>query len=266
MRRLGLTPSFSVPLSVSRTNSSSFSVPPLVTQLHIRAPPSSVHPQHAYSHSPPHLASLSSGLGATETVTRNLNPDPPPLQGQGAPARDGQLDTFGQGSSPGHMLRAGWPAWRSPLPGKRSPVARPLGRATDPSLQLRRGSDVLLLTFMVTFHPLTTGISVVTVSTLPVRATGGLLLEMKSVLCTESPPRRSWGVRASLAGLHSNASLDLVPVLSSSFRDGVLPSHTCRSVHANVVFTGGCLLMMLVLFSFFYNFLCRLGEGECLCF
>lgn len=173
-------------LSVPRTSSSSFSISPLVTQLHIHAPPSSVHPPHAYPHSPPNLASLSSGLGATETVTRNLNrdPDPPPLQGRGAPARDGQLDPFGQGSSPGHMLRAGWPAWHSPLPGKRSPVARPLGRATDPSLQLRRGSDVSLLTFMVTFQPLT-GISVVTVSTFPVRAIGGLLLEMKSVLCTE---------------------------------------------------------------------------------
>lgn len=58
----------------------------------------------------------------------------------------------------------------------------------------------------------------VTMSTLPGRAIlGGLLLEMKFVLCTEwfppplSPPVAGdgWGVCTSLAGLLSNASLDL---------------------------------------------------------
>lgn len=93
---------------------------------HLRTP--SPHTPHA----PPHLASLSSGLGATETVTRNLNPGPPHCRAR-EPPRDGQPETFGQGSSPGHVLRAGWPAWHSPLP--RAKAAGPSHRPQPAAVQ-----------------------------------------------------------------------------------------------------------------------------------
>ena len=136
--------------------------------------PSSTCPQHAYHHSPPHLASLSSGLGATETVTQNLNPDPALLLSEGTLATDGQPETSGQGSSPGLMLRAGWPAWHffAP-PWTEKPCSQPLSWAMDPSLQLDRGSYISLKTFVVTLQPLK-GISVVIVSTLHVRVYWGL--------------------------------------------------------------------------------------------
>lgn len=47
----------------------------------------------------------------------------------------------------------------------------------------------------------------------------------------------------------------------------MLPSLICGSVHISVVYTGGYLLTMMILFGLvFYNLLCRPGEEEGLCF
>lgn len=62
-----------------------------------------------------------------------------------------------------------------------------------------------------------------------------------------------------MAGLHSNASLDLVlPVLSSSFRNERY-LHSLAEVYMPVFVDD-------VGFVVFYSFLCRLEEEECLCF
>lgn len=156
---LGLKPSLLVPMSVSRTSP--------VPQLLLSIPTAQVHPA-APTALPARSAALSSGLGATETVTWNLN--------MTLPLRD-------QGASPGlcrpHAEAAGQPGTAAPC--------RELGPGlcAHPGCRWGEARDIPMLTFEVTpFSP--TGIPVATPPAPPVRAALGLLLDMKS-LCVQSP-------------------------------------------------------------------------------
>ena len=183
---LGLKSSLIVPGSVSRTNPINFSFPSLTTQVHICTLTLCTPSAHTALSS---LAALSSGLGATETVTWNLNTDSSSTAMPRSPARDSQPEPFGQGSSRGHMLRAGWPAWHCLSLEREALWPVPCAKPQTQACSCGEAQDVFLLTFEVTPSS-PTGISVVTMSTLlPVRAILGLFLEMKSVWCTEPPPR-----------------------------------------------------------------------------